>query len=844
MATKKSLQPQTKEKVRVVCRVRPQNQKELNSGGSLCVRLSETSIEVKSDEGQYTFSFDRVFGPESTQVEVFEYSAIPMIHDVLSGYNATIFAYGQTSSGKTFTMEGSDIRDEVYRGIIPRTVEALFNGVSEADEFIEFTFKVSYVEIYMEKIRDLLDVHRVKTNLAVREDKTKGIYIAGVTEEYVTSHEELLNFMATGAENRATAATGMNEGSSRSHSVFTITVSQTNNNNATSKSGKLVLVDLAGSEMVRKTNASGQQLEEAKTINKSLSALGQVIMALTDEKANHIPYRDSKLTRILQDSLGGNSKTVLIVACSPSSYNANETVSTLRFGTRAKSIENKVIINQVRSVEELEELLVRAERAIDAQQAHIMSMAAALAAKESVGDDYRGGGADPSVIVQLQQTIVNLSQELEEEREESSRTRMESEKLVILLDEKERLLLEAGELMQEAQRHYEAQKERAESLQNEAFANAGEVQGLKSTFQSELEKAFFDLEEIKATKERLEEENFRMKKELAELSGDSPVGVRGGTGPRGGMEAGVAADEGFVPTISNPIIKSDDKHRDESHGDLKSLDIEGRHEALEDSRRQLYELLFRLGITNESAAFISVVSWSEKAFEEQERWFKRAEERFAVYERATVDHNKKVREMEVQRSRLEKDLLFRTERYMQVQAEMDNLRSMDIQPAAELLVDRERAHMKSLQQRLEQLVAVHRQLLRKFASLELENGELRKKIQLRDERIRQLETNTRALTSNLRVQTERQVGELANLREQIQSLRTEHQNKLEVRPSENSHSGSGPRTVRGGGGGVAETPRTVRGGGGAKPANSLDAGHKSRDSTGLFSRLLGPTKST
>jgi kinesin family protein 5 len=174
----------------------------------------------------------------------------------------------------------------------------------------------------------------------------------------------IFNFFLKGAANRATAATGMNEGSSRSHSVFTITVEQKDIITNATKSGKLVLVDLAGSEMVRKTNASGQQLEEAKTINKSLSALGQVINALTDDKQPHVPYRDSKLTRVLQDSLGGNSKTVLIVAVSPSSYNASETISTLRFGTRAKRIENKITINQTRSVEELEALLIRAEKAI------------------------------------------------------------------------------------------------------------------------------------------------------------------------------------------------------------------------------------------------------------------------------------------------------------------------------------------------------------------------------------------------------------------------------------------------------------------------------------------------
>ena len=310
------------ENVRVICRCRPENHIELSRGGSKCVQFygdRPGAIEVTVDECASTFNFDRMFDMESTQQEVFENTVFPLISDVMSGYNATVFAYGQTGTGKTHTMEGN-IKVQGQEGIIPRSVEALFSAVIEADENIEFTFKVSYVEIYMEKIRDLLDPNRLKNNLTVREDKVSGVYIAGVTEEYVTSQEELYELMQGGANHRATAATGMNEGSSRSHSVFTITIYQKDLSNATSKSGKLVLVDLAGSEMVKKTSASGQQLEEAKTINKSLSALGQVINALTDKNVTHVPYRDSKLTRVLQDSLGGNSKTVLIVAISPSSY--------------------------------------------------------------------------------------------------------------------------------------------------------------------------------------------------------------------------------------------------------------------------------------------------------------------------------------------------------------------------------------------------------------------------------------------------------------------------------------------------------------------------------------------
>ena len=191
------------------------------------------------------------------------------------------------------------------------------------------------------------------------------MYVAGVTEEFVTDNSELLGAMERGAQSRVTAATGMNEGSSRSHSVFMCTVTQRNLETAGSKGGKLVLVDLAGSEMVRKTGASGQQLEEAKTINGSLSALGNVINALTEDKKTHIPYRDSKLTRMLQDSLGGNMKTALIINVSPSTFDLNETISTLRFGSRAKFIKNTPKVNEQNSAEELNEQLNRARSAID-----------------------------------------------------------------------------------------------------------------------------------------------------------------------------------------------------------------------------------------------------------------------------------------------------------------------------------------------------------------------------------------------------------------------------------------------------------------------------------------------
>lgn len=192
---RESIGPAPKQKVRVIGRIRPMNTKEMNTGSGECVsNMTSNSITIDDGAQIVPFTLDAVFGPQSTQAEVFEDAAAPLIKDVMQGYNATIFAYGQTSSGKTHTMEGPNIYDENKRGIIPRSVYAIFDGVSQSDANIEFTLKVSYIEIYMERIRDLLDVHRVKNNLTIREDKVNGIHVAGVTEEYVTSQDEVSGF--------------------------------------------------------------------------------------------------------------------------------------------------------------------------------------------------------------------------------------------------------------------------------------------------------------------------------------------------------------------------------------------------------------------------------------------------------------------------------------------------------------------------------------------------------------------------------------------------------------------------------------------------------------------------
>ncbi|MGH0164765.1 UNVERIFIED_CONTAM: hypothetical protein FKN15_048112 [Acipenser sinensis] len=295
------------------------------------------------------YIFDKVLPPNTSQENVYNACAKQIVKDVLGGYNGTIFAYGQTSSGKTHTMEGK-LHNPQLMGIIPRISHDIFDHIYSMDENLEFHIKVSYFEIYMDKIRDLLDVS--KTNLAVHEDKNRVPYVKGCTERFVSSPEEVMDVIDEGKANRHVAVTNMNEHSSRSHSIFLINIKQENVETEKKLCGKLYLVDLAGSEKVSKTGAEGAVLDEAKNINKSLSALGNVISALAEGTKTHVPYRDSKMTRILQDSLGGNCRTTIVICCSPSVYNEAETKSTLMFGQRAKTIKNTVSVNLELTAEE------------------------------------------------------------------------------------------------------------------------------------------------------------------------------------------------------------------------------------------------------------------------------------------------------------------------------------------------------------------------------------------------------------------------------------------------------------------------------------------------------------
>lgn len=348
---------QKSENIRVAIRFRPPNKKEDVKDTEYHLRLdSKQNIVEISENGKeiQQFAFDHVFDSSSTQDKIFNTVAKNAVDWVCQGYNATIFAYGSTSTGKSYTMFGSE-DGKTDKGIIPRSCDALFQSINNSEEVIEANMKCSFLEIYREHIRDLLDTNKSNTNdggLKMRQNAVKGIYVQGLIEKYVYSSQDILNTIKEGVSQRTIASTALNSVSSRSHAVLTLTLTQKMSDGSETIS-KLHLIDLAGSENVGRSEAQGITLTEAQTINKSLSSLGNVICALTEKGREHIPYRDSKLTYLLQDSLGGNSKTILIATASPSPTCYSETMSTLKFAKRAKEIKNLPKINKNESVAHL-----------------------------------------------------------------------------------------------------------------------------------------------------------------------------------------------------------------------------------------------------------------------------------------------------------------------------------------------------------------------------------------------------------------------------------------------------------------------------------------------------------
>uniref|UniRef100_A0A8D1M7Z3 Kinesin motor domain-containing protein n=1 Tax=Sus scrofa TaxID=9823 RepID=A0A8D1M7Z3_PIG len=343
--------------VKVAVRIRPLLCKEVLHNHQACVRVIPNTQQIIIGRDR-VFTFDFVFGKNSTQDEVYNTCIKPLVLSLIEGYNATVFAYGQTGSGKTYTIGGGHVVSVVedQKGIIPRAIQEIFQNISE-NPSIDFTIKVSYIEVYKEDLRDLLELETSMKDLHIREDEKGNTVIVGAKECQVESADEVMSLLEMGNAARHTGTTQMNEHSSRSHAIFTISLCQVEKNRESAKDGswysprhivsKFHFVDLAGSERVTKTGNTGERFKESIQINSGLLALGNVISALGDprRKSSHIPYRDAKITRLLKDSLGGSAKTVMITCVSPSSSDFDESLNSLKYANRARNIRNKPTLN-------------------------------------------------------------------------------------------------------------------------------------------------------------------------------------------------------------------------------------------------------------------------------------------------------------------------------------------------------------------------------------------------------------------------------------------------------------------------------------------------------------------
>ncbi|XP_050165449.1 kinesin-like protein KIF7 isoform X2 [Myiozetetes cayanensis] len=357
--------------VRVAVRVRPLLPREALRGHRPCLRGDAATGEVSL--GRRRFRFAAVLPEAAGQAAVYRACVQPLLRAFFRGFNATVFAYGQTGSGKTYTIGEASVAsiNEDEQGIIPRAMAETFRLIDEND-LIDYTVRVSYLEVYKEEFRDLLQVDTASKDIQIREDDKGNIVLCGVKESEVEGLDEVLSLLEMGNTAKHTGATHINRQSSRSHTIFTVTMEQRRGAGrlplhhrppSVPAAGQVLVskfhfVDLAGSERIVKTGNTGERLKESIQINCGLLALGNVISALGDprRKTTHIPYRDSKITRILKDSLGGNAQTVMIACVSPSSSDFDESLNTLNYANRAQNIQNKAVVNCRKEMEHIEEL--------------------------------------------------------------------------------------------------------------------------------------------------------------------------------------------------------------------------------------------------------------------------------------------------------------------------------------------------------------------------------------------------------------------------------------------------------------------------------------------------------
>uniref|UniRef100_A0ABI7Z703 Kinesin-like protein n=1 Tax=Felis catus TaxID=9685 RepID=A0ABI7Z703_FELCA len=793
--------------IKVLCRFRPLNQAEILRGDKFIpIFQGDDSVVI----GGKPYVFDRVFPPNTTQEQVYHACAMQIVKDVLAGYNGTIFAYGQTSSGKTHTMEGK-LHDPQLMGIIPRIARDIFNHIYSMDENLEFHIKVSYFEIYLDKIRDLLDV--TKTNLSVHEDKNRVPFVKGCTERFVSSPEEILDVIDEGKSNRHVAVTNMNEHSSRSHSIFLINIKQENMETEQKLSGKLYLVDLAGSEKVSKTGAEGAVLDEAKNINKSLSALGNVISALAEGTKSYVPYRDSKMTRILQDSLGGNCRTTMFICCSPSSYNDAETKSTLMFGQRAKTIKNTASVNLELTAEQWKKKYEKEKEKTKAQKETIAKLEAELSrwrSGENVPETERLAGDDAalgaelceetpvndnsSIVVRIapeerqkyEEEIRRLYKQLDDKDDEINQQSQLIEKLKQqMLDQEELLVSTRGdnEKVQRELSHLQSENDAAKDEVKEVLQALEELavnydqksQEVEEKSQQnqllvdELSQKVATMLSLESELQRLQEVSGHQRKRIAEVLNGlmkdlSEFSVIVGNGEiKLPVEISGAIEEEFtVARLYISKIKSEVKSVVKRCRQLENLQVEC-HRKMEVTGRELSSC--QLLISQHEAKIRSLTEYMQSV-ELKKRHLEESYDSLSdELAKLQADYEKLKNEEHEKSSKLQ-ELTFLYERHEQSKQDLKGLeetvarelqtlhnlrklfvqdvttrvkKSAEMEPEDSGGIHSQKQKISFLENNLEQLTKVHKQLVRDNADLRCELPKLEKRLRATAERVKALE---------------------------------------------------------------------------------------------------------
>ncbi|XP_078397597.1 kinesin-like protein KIF3B isoform X1 [Cetorhinus maximus] len=514
------------ESVKVVVRCRPMNRKEEAAACDqivdMDVKLGQVSIQnpktIPADSPK-TFTFDAVYDSSSKQSDLYDETVRPLVDSVLQGFNGTVFAYGQTGTGKTYTMQGIWAEPE-KRGIIPNSFEHIFTHISRSQDQ-QYLVRASYLEIYQEEIRDLLNRDENK-KLELKEKPETGVYIKDLSSFVTKNVKEIEHVMNVGNQTRSVASTNMNEYSSRSHAIFVVTVECSElglDGENHIRVGKLNLVDLAGSERQSKTGVQGERLKEATKINLSLSALGNVISALVDGKSTHIPYRDSKLTRLLEDSLGGNAKTIMVATIGPASCNYEESLITLRYANRTKNIKNKPRINEDPKdalLREFQEEIARLKAQLERRG--MLSKKRRKSQRKIIleGEDIAEEGEEMED---------NIEKDMENYLKEQKET-LEKEKVAIqddhnlVAEEKQKLLEEKEKMMEDLRKEQEATEQLAakfKAMESKLLIGGKNIMDHTNEQQKMLEQKRQEIAEQKRREREMQQQMLLQDEETMEL---------------------------------------------------------------------------------------------------------------------------------------------------------------------------------------------------------------------------------------------------------------------------------------------------------------------------------------